>query len=215
MTLNLKKYGLERKFPKLMQLQKELVGLQQHRTRAERQLTVWEQHLQQAENKDAAIAAEAIRAGKEMPEPENERKAQLELDSARRTLAATTRAVQAVEAEISQFVSENREELLSSVRSAVHDMASELAEHARKAASLYSVIDSAKYDLKALAPPPQAVENSEPARSTVSMIGIRLQPHSNDPQSGHVLEHLEFLASLEQRFEEPEPREPASESGAA
>ncbi len=218
-NLNLKKYGIADKLPKLTKLQKELSGLEQHKAKAERQVTVWQQQVLHARDKDAVAASLAIRAGKEMPEPENEREALSALDAAERTLAATSKAVEAVRSEAAQFVSENREEIRSALLASLRDSAARLREHAMAAASIYGVLDDAHYVLKReLATPASLapVENDEPARSTYSVIGaVHIQ--NSDPPSGIVLQHLEFLASLEERFRESRESETSAdtESGAA
>ena len=201
--VDLKRYGIADKWPKLAALQQEVSDLERARGEAEGAVFAARSAIPAAKEKDAQAAAQALRSGKAMPEAKHEAKAQAALEDAERTAAAYAKAVESATSELAVFTAEHRAEIAGAIVAALRDKAQRLRELATEAAPLFALISDSRYDLKNLTPPPPVDENAPGAKSSVTVIGpVGTQ---SDPNRGDVEATLAYLATLEERFTPPAP----------
>ena len=200
--LNLERYGIAAQWPRLAKLQAEVGDLERRRREAEGRVQAARQAIPAARDKDAEAAGRAIRAGRTVPEPKHEAKAKSQLEDAERVVLAYQRALEGAQADLAQYMAQHSAEIRASVMEALRETARRLREHAAGAAVEYALIEDSRYDLRNLAPPPQAVEPSGPARNTTTVIG-RANTQSAAPARGNVEEMFRYLCSLEGQFAEP------------
>ena len=106
---------LEKRWPRLHELQNELVGLEQHRRRAEEQSSTLSSGLASARERDLSEAAQALRAGEDLPGNVHEDAIVAELEQARRDMGIYGRAVSAVQTDIGALRARHQVELFNDV----------------------------------------------------------------------------------------------------
>src|SRR5215210_3893504 len=111
MRLDLNRYGLEEKWPKLGAMRQEVADLVARQGEAEAAVVAARNAISAAQERDAEAAAKAIRAGKSVPDGEHEKKARATLEDAQRNLAAYTRAAQDAKSDLARFTAEHRGEI--------------------------------------------------------------------------------------------------------
>ena len=202
--IDLRKYDLESKWPKLTALMREVSDLERRRTEVEGQVMAARNAIPAARDKDAEAASVAIRSGKAMPQPKHEAEALAALEGAERTLTALAKAVQSAQADLNNYLGQHREAIHAALVEAARKSDERLAQHAREAARLYAFREDAQYDLKALAPPPAPPDENAPAqRLSTTVIGIKTMK-SAAPNRGDVEQLLGYLATLEAPHTEPD-----------
>jgi len=204
--MNLEKFGIADKWPKVAQLQQELTSLEQRQGEADAAVVAARNAIPAAEAKDREADAKAIRAG-EASKAQYKAKAQAALEDAERTLAAYGKAIEDARVELATLVAAHRDELRAAMIDALRDNDQALAHHAREAARRYAFREDAQYDLKSVAPPPPPVDHNAPARDSFELIA-NLTTGSTEPERGTVEQVLAHLASLESQYPEPSPTEP-------
>jgi hypothetical protein len=208
--LDLNRYGLADKWPKLRAMQEEIASLEYHKGKAEGEVAAAQGAISAAQERDAEAAAKAIRAGKDVPKATHEAKALGALEDAERTLAAYRKALADVESDLARFVAEHRDALRAAMVEALNENDRELAHHAREAARRYAFREDAKYDLKQFAPPLAPPDENAPAqRLSTTVIGVTTQ-RASGPNRGDVEAMLAYLASLGLAQPESGPVQPPS-----
>ena len=200
--LDLNKYGIAERWPRLRRLEEEVAELERRRGEAEGEVAAARNAIQAARERDAEAAGKAARAGKALPKPEHEARAQAALEDAERNLEAYQRAVVEAQGDLAAFIARHRAELHADTLSALRDKAQRLGELMREAAPLYATIADSRYDLKTLAPPTPPDENAPAVRNSFELIGV-LSTHGGGPNRGDVEQTFAHLASLEAQFVEP------------
>jgi hypothetical protein len=211
--MDLRKYGLEDKFPKLAKLQEEVQDLERCRGEAERDVMTARHAVEAAKEQDAEAAAKALRSGKAMPKASREEKAKAELEAAERTLSAYAKALEGAQSDLGHYMNARRAEIRASILDALHDKAAQLRVHATAAAQLYAAIEDSRYTLRDLAPPAVAEYSGEAQPLTVAIVGAVQTTKSAGPARGDVEGILRYLATLEAQF--AGPSEATEEAGAA
>jgi hypothetical protein len=208
--IDLDRYGIADKWPRLRKKQEEVANLERRRGEAEQEVLAGRDAIPAAQERDAEAAAKAIRAGKSVPEPGHEVKARAQLEAAERTAAAFTKAAADAQSELDAFIAGHRDELRAAMVAALNANDQAIAYHAQEAQRRYAFREDARYDLKAFAPPPSPPDENAPAQKlSTSVIAIGTQ-RSVGPARGEVEQMLAYLASLAEL-----PSEPAVRSGAA
>ena len=202
--IDLTRYGIADKWPKLAKLQREIADLEKRRGEAEGAVVAARNAIPAARDKDAEAASVAIRAGRDMPRPKHEADAVAALEDAERTLTALAKAVQSAQADLNNYLGQHREAIYGALVEAVRNSDAELAHHAREAARLYAFREDAHYDLKALAPPPAPPDENAPAqRLSTTVIGLKTT-RSMGPDRGTIEQALGHLAGLGAQYAEPD-----------
>jgi small-conductance mechanosensitive channel len=203
--MELTRYGLADKWPRLRELSEEVASLEQRRAEAESGVIGTRNAIPAAKDKDTQAAAKALRDGKAMPDAKHEAKAQAAFEDAQRTLAAYTKALESARVDLATFTAKHRAELRADILRALRERAQRLAEHTREAAQLYGTLEDSRHDLRNLAPPPPAPDENAPAQpvSTTLLGHWTLSSTAGAPARGDVEEILGYLASLEAQFVEP------------
>ena len=204
--IDLKRYGLANRWPKLAKLQAEIASLERRGGEVEGEVMAARNAIPAARDKDAEAAAKALRSGKGMPPAKHEAEALAALEGAERTLVALTKAVQDAQSDLARLMASHREKILAAVIDVLRDNGHELAHHAREASRRYAFHMDAHYDIKALAPPAPPNENAPAARNSFTVMGIHTT-RSVGPARGHVEEMLAYLAGLEGQYAEPDTEE--------
>ena len=206
--IDLRKYGLEGKWPRLAKLQREVSDLERRRGEAEGAVAAAQNAIPAAQERDAAEGAKAIRAGKtEGAGSEHEDRARAAFSNAERNRIAYAKAAEEARAELVATMAEHREAIYAALVEAVRKSDQELAHHAREAARRYAFREDAAYDLKALAPPPAPPDENAPAqRLSTSIIAIGTA-RTTGPSRGDVEQTLSYLAGLAAQFAAPDREE--------
>ena len=100
--IDLSRYCIADKWPRLAKLQEEVANLEERRADVERGVMAARNAIPEARDKDAEDASQAIRAGKAIPQPKHEADAVAALEGAERTLTALARAVQGAQADLNE-----------------------------------------------------------------------------------------------------------------
>jgi chromosome segregation ATPase len=203
--MNLEKFGIAGRWPKVAQLQQELTSLEQRQGEADAAVVAARNAIPAAEAKDREADAKAIRAG-EASKAQYKAKAQAALEDAERTLAAYGKAIEDARVELAALVAAHRTELRSAVIDALRENDQALAQHAREAARRYAFREDAQYDLKELTPPTPPDENAPAQRNSFELLAHHTT--NNTPNRGDVEGMLGYLAGLVSQYPEPEPTEP-------
>jgi hypothetical protein len=199
--LDLERYGIADKWPKLGAMRQEVADLEARRGEAEAAVVAAREAIRAAQERDTEAAAKAIRAGKSVPEGKHERKALAALEDAQRNLAAYTRAATDAQSDLARFIAKHRAAIRANVLGALRDKAQRLHEHATEAAQLYATIADSGCDLKDLTPPPPSDEPVGTGQNMMSIISITRQ--SIGPNRGDVEAALSYLVSLVNQYQEP------------
>ena len=196
-VIPLESLGLAKKWPRLHQLQTELVGLEEHRRRAEEQASTLHNQLPSAKERDLAAAAEAVRAGKEpAAEGIHEREIQERQERARRDAIIYQRAVSAAMSDIGAFRAKHQTELFADVAQRRAEIAKRMGDAARVAASEYARYEGLARLVATLEPVESVEESDEPARSVTHILSFATGQRA--PERGDVEAMLAYLAGLGQ-----------------
>lgn len=193
--LPLKNLGLGKSWPRLARLQDELAGLQEHARQAGTEVELLQNQLAPARERDIDAEAQALRAGKEAPEPTHEPEIQRRLERARRDQAVYARAVEAATSDLGAFRTKHRAALFADVAKARQQIALEVAEAARTALAGFSKHEDLAYLIKDLQPPAGSEEATGPAGSTNVFLGFQTTQQQG-PARGHVEQTLAYLVGL-------------------
>ncbi len=189
----LRDLGLAARWPKLAKLQDELVGLEQHRQRAEEQASLLQNGLPSARERDLAAAAEAIRAGGDLPGSTHEESIVAELERARRDAVVYARAVSAAQSDIGALRAKYQEELFRDVAGERQKIAKRMSDAARIAASEYARYADLERLVTTLEPVAEVEETDQPARSVTHILfATGRQAH----ERGEIEGTLAYLAGL-------------------
>jgi hypothetical protein len=202
-TIDLQRYGLAEQWSRLSELQGEVSSLTQRRDKARREVEVARQALEAARQKDAEVAAKALRKGGDMPKPQAEEKARKHLEAQERTYAAFVKAVEDATAELGSYQAQHSAEIRESLIAALRKQAETLAQHAQEATQIFGLLEDSRYVLKDLAPPPEAEDYTGPAaRLSTYVMGVQVTQSAGttDPPRGDVEATLAYLTSLQERF---------------
>ena len=192
----LKSLGLEKRWPRLAELQNELAGLQRHQAQAEHLASTLHNQIPVAREQDLNESAAALRAGKEPgTERTHERAIEQRLENARRDSIIYKRAVEGVQADIGQLREENQQALFADVLASRAKIAKQMSEAASVAASGYAQYENLSRLVKTLAPAAPVAEIG-PARSTTAVIGY--QTTQRGPNRGDIEAALGYLVELGQ-----------------
>jgi hypothetical protein len=195
--LDLKRYNLETKWPKLAKLQAEVSDLERERDKAQAEVMASEAAIAEAQAKDREADAAAIRSGKSLPKAQHQAKAEAARDNAERNLAAYQKAVADAQADLNAFIAEHRDGIRAAMVEALNRNDAELAHHAREAARRYAFREDARYDLKQFAPPPAPPDENAPAQKlSTTFIGPVTTQLAAGPNRGDVEGMLGYLAGL-------------------
>jgi chromosome segregation ATPase len=204
--LDLKRYGIADKWPKLAKLQQEVASLERERDKAQGEVMATSNAIAAAKAKDTEAASIAVRAGKAIPSPKHEAQARAALEDAQRTWDAYAKAAEGARVDLATTTAKHRGEIRAAVIDALRENDQALAQHAREAARRYAFREDAQYDLKELTPPTPPDENAAAQRNSFELIGQFTT--SNTPARGDVEGMLGYLAGLVSQYPEPEPTEP-------
>ncbi len=192
--LRLTELGLDKKWPKLARLQQEVEGLARQLERARAEAQQHRAQLGPARERDLRAEAEALRAGKKMPDPVHEPKVQAELEEAERRAARLERALQSAREEYAASFAEHQREVFDAVLEARHEIAEELARHATAALRLFGRHEDLARQVKQLRPAP-VVDEGAPARPlTNAFAGVMTTQRG--PDRGHIEQVLTYLVGL-------------------
>jgi hypothetical protein len=209
----LEAYGLAKKWPKLLEFQEEISGLEKRRRAAERDASTASAAIAEARVKDEEAASRAIRAGKDAPEPQHERKARAELEGAERTAGYLRKAVSDAAHDHHAYLVKHRAELLRDLARAREELAAEVVALAPKVAERYAKLLDLEGVAKKLTPAPAPVESDAPARDTQVFIApATTATLRGGPDRGQVEQILAHLGSLGTPTTTEAPR---AETGAA
>ncbi len=190
-TLNLKS-----KWPRLAELQQEVVSLERQVERSTAEVQRLEGELVGARNKDLADGARAIRASRTAPSSTAEPKVQKKLDAAKRNRDVLAKALEDARSDLGALRAKHQHALFEDVRQARQKIAAEVAEAAARALQGFSRYSDLHYLLKDLAPPPPATDEQAPAqRLTQTFVGLHTTT-SDGPARGEVEGVLQYLISL-------------------
>jgi hypothetical protein len=194
----LERFGLEKKYKKLDELQQEAEGLIDRYQEAAAKVAGLEQGRQDARDKDLDAHASALRKGDEVPEAEHEAKLDEELAGAVRTRDALQRAVEGAMADVASYRLEHASTLQQEISAALDAKAQDLAEHAWAAAALYAEVEDGRLEAKRLAPVRGAPENTGAPEDTTVLIGPMSTRTDSGPNRGDIEAVLNYLSSLTQ-----------------
>ncbi len=189
----LRDLGLEKRWPKLTKLQDELIGLEQHRQRAEEQASLLQNGLPSARERDLAEAAAAIRGGSDLPGNAHEEAIIAELERARRDAVVYQRAVAAAQTDIGVLRTQHQAELFNDVTQRRAEIAAEMAEGARTAAAAYTRYADLERLVTTLEPVAGVEETDQPARSVTHIL---FATGRQAPERGEIEGTLGYLVGL-------------------
>jgi len=195
----LERFGLEKKYKKLVAMQAETQDLIRQYEEAAGRVAVLEQARPDALDRDLNAHARALRKGDEVPEAEHEAKLDEELAGAVRTRDALQRAVEGAMADVASYRLEHVFTLQQDITAALDARAQDLAEHARAAAALYAEVEDGRLVAKRLAPAQAAPENTGAPQDTTVLIGpMTTGTIAGGPNRGDIEAVLNYLSSLTQ-----------------
>jgi hypothetical protein len=205
--IDLNKYGVADRFPKLVRLERVASDLEAARLKTEREVAAARQAVEAAREEDTNAAADALRAGRKPPSDmgKREARARTALESAERTSAAYSRAVEAARHDVEAAYAECSGEIREAVVEARGEASRRISGHVRAMLPDYALVMDSRYDLRALTPPTPPPEADGPGRNTVDFGGvINTRNVYGEPfERGDVEAMLSYLAALEGRFAEP------------
>ena len=187
--------GLEKRWPRLDKLQDELVGLEQHRQRAEEQASLLQNGLASARERDLSAAAEAVRGGGDLPGNTHEEAIVAELERSRRDAVIYQRAVSAVMSDIGQLRSKHQAELFADVVGERQKIAKQIADAARVASSGFARFSDLERLVRTLEPLEPVEESDEPPQNVTRILSFAAS-NQRAPERGDVEATLSYLASL-------------------
>ncbi len=191
----LERFGLAKRYPKLVALQKEVADLDARRAATDGELVALRQGVGQAQQKDAEAAGKALRAGKDMPEAKHEVDANRKVQEAERKLAALSDATAAAAQDLSAEQRKHATDLIEDLGRARAETAKRVAEQAASLLADYGLFLDAEDIGKRFAPPAPVSDESAPAQDTTFIIHApRATPAG--PQRGDVESVLSHLSSL-------------------
>ena len=199
----LESLGLAKRWPNLTKLQDELIGLEEHRQRAEEQASLLQNGLPSAREKDLAEAAEAIRGGGHPSEGTHEQAIIAELERARRDSLIYARAVAAAQSDIGALRTQHQAALFRDVAERRAEIAREMAEGARTAAAAYTRYADLERLVTTLEPVAEVVESDQPARAVTHIVSFAAS-NQRGPERGDIEHTLGYLVGLGQAAEADE-----------
>jgi hypothetical protein len=193
----LESLDLKSKWPRLAELQSEVVSLERQLQKASAELQTLERGVAEAKNKDIAHEAHAVRSGKKPPTSTEEPQAQKRLDAAKRNRDVLSKALEDAQTDLALLRSKHQHALYQDVRQARQKIAAKVAEHAKEAFGGFSKYSDLHYLLRDLAPPaPPPDENAPAQRLTIAYAAGVQTTRSVGPDRGHVEQTLQYLVSL-------------------
>jgi Skp family chaperone for outer membrane proteins len=192
----LERFGLAKRYPRLVALQKEVADLDARRAAADGELVALRQGVGPAKQKDAEAGAKALRAGSDMPQAKHETAAHEKVREAERKLAALENATAEAAQDLTGEQRKHSGALIEDLGRARAEAAKRVAEQAASLLSDYGLFLDAEDIGKRFAPPAPVPDESAPAQDTTFVIHApRATP--TGPQRGDVESVLSHLASLE------------------
>jgi hypothetical protein len=195
-TIPLKELGLEKRWPRLGELQSEIGSLERQLQKASVELQKLESELVGARNQDLADEARAVRSGKKPPASTAEPKAQSKLDAAKRNHAVLQRALADAQSDLQVLRAKHQHALFEDVRQARAKIAASVAEAAAQALQGFSKYSDLHYLLRDLAPPPPAPDENAPAQRLTIAYGGGVHTRTSGPDRGAVEQTLQYLIGL-------------------
>ena len=191
----LRDLGLQKRWPRLAELQDELAGLQRHQQRAEGLASTLHNELPGARERDLVEAAEALRSGKDAPENVNEKAAEQRLERARRDAVVYRRAAEATMSDIGALRAQHQTALYRDVVEARDEIARKMAEAARTASSAFSRYEGLARLSETLRPPEAVPEITGPQKNTNVFMGFA-NMGQRVPDRGTIEQTLAHLVEL-------------------